>query len=240
MRHYKDHITPHRTLTRNLHGQDYFVGDIHGQYSHLMTLLQDCAFDPAVDRLIAVGDLIDRGDENVEVLALLLQPWFYSVLGNHEVMLLEWILGNAPHYYRMQVMNGGHWLAQEEDATLRQLAERLLKFCPLTFTVDTAGGRVGVCHTDPLNNDWSSMQRLTPDAFNAELASLWSRQRYQQIKQGKHVAVIANIDYVVSGHVACDRPVWAGNQVFIDTRFRGGALTVKSLPMLMEALPAPI
>lgn len=240
MRHYPDTLTAHRVLPRNILGHDYFVGDIHGQYSHLMAQLDAVDFDPAIDRLIATGDLIDRGDENLDVLALLEQTWFHSVLGNHEIMLLEWVLGNAPHYYRMQVQNGGDWVADVEDSVLMEYAELLVQKCPLAYTLDTPQGQVGICHTDPLYNDWHAMQTLSMSAFNAELGSLWSRQRYHHTRMDKPVMRIANIDYVICGHVACEHPVWAANQVFIDTKFRGGTLTVRTLASLLPEAHQPV
>lgn len=233
MPHYPDTLTAHRMLPRNTLGHDYFVGDIHGQYSHLVAQLDAAGFNPKVDRLIATGDMIDRGEENIDVLAMLEHPWFYSVLGNHEIMLLEWLLGNAPHYYQMQVQNGGDWIAYVDENVLMEHAQLLVKKCPLAFTIDTPQGQVGICHTDPLNNDWRAMQSLSIDAFNAELGSLWSRQRYHHTRMDRPVARIANIDFVICGHVACEQPVWAANQVFIDTKFRGGALTVQTLTSLL-------
>lgn len=233
MRPYPHTLTPHRPLARNTAGKDYFVGDIHGQYSHLLEQLDAVAFDRCHDRLIATGDLIDRGEENTEVLDLLQQPWFFSVLGNHEIMMLEWLLNDAPHYYRMQVLNGGDWLSGYDDDTLHRYADLLVRQCPLTFTLDTSLGQIGICHTDPLYNDWHVMQTLSTDAFNAELPSLWSRQRYHHVRMDKPVGPVANVDYVVSGHVACEQPVWAGNQVFIDTKYRGGALTVQPMANLL-------
>lgn len=233
MRPYPHTLTPHRTLPRNSAGQDYFVGDIHGQYSHLLEQLDAVGFDRRHDRLIATGDLIDRGEENTEVLDLLEQPWFFSVLGNHEIMMLEWLLNDAPHYYRMQVLNGGDWLSGYDDDTLHHYADLLVRQCPLTFTLETSHGLIGICHTDPLYNDWHVMQALSTDAFNAELPSLWSRQRYHHVRMDKPVGPVANVDYVVSGHVACEQPVWAGNQVFIDTKYRGGALTVQPMANLL-------
>lgn len=226
-------LTPHRSLPRNTSGRDFFVGDIHGHYSHLLEQLAAVDFDARHDRLIAVGDLIDRGSENLEVLALLDQPWFHSVLGNHEIMMLEWVLGDAPHYYRMQVLNGGDWLGTVDDDTLRRHAETLVQKCPLALTIDTASGCVGVSHTDPLLADWQNMQTFSLDDFNAELASLWSRQRYHHARMQHPQDPIAHVDYVVCGHVACEQPVWAANQVFIDTKYRGGALTVQPLEQLL-------
>ena len=42
------------------------VGDVHGQYQKLKTLMRRVRFDPAQDILVFLGDLIDRGPESLE------------------------------------------------------------------------------------------------------------------------------------------------------------------------------
>ena len=65
------------------------LGDLHGHYPALLHLLNTVQFDPTVDRLFSVGELIDRGPDSLACLQLLQQPWFYAVLGNHEAICLE-------------------------------------------------------------------------------------------------------------------------------------------------------
>lgn len=70
-------------------GQLWFVGDLHGQYDLLLKAMQKSGFSPTQgDQLVCTGDLIDCGPQSGDVLHLLEQPWFWSVLGNHETMLL--------------------------------------------------------------------------------------------------------------------------------------------------------
>ncbi|MCI4411349.1 MAG: metallophosphoesterase [Thiotrichales bacterium] len=79
-------MVKHLSLKKNTAGKDYVVGDIHGCFAQLEQVLEMLNFDPTKDRLIAVGDLIDRGDENLEALEYLNKEWFYSIIGNHEAM----------------------------------------------------------------------------------------------------------------------------------------------------------
>lgn len=63
------------------------VGDIHGCYDELTSLLDKVAFG-ADDRLICVGDLITKGPKNREVLELFMtDPRFAAVIGNHDLAL---------------------------------------------------------------------------------------------------------------------------------------------------------
>ncbi|EFE1562693.1 serine/threonine protein phosphatase, partial [Escherichia coli] len=68
------------TIYHRIDGTKYrnvwVVGDLHGCYTRLMSELHRVHFDPAQDLLISVGDLIDRGTENVKCLELLQMPWF--------------------------------------------------------------------------------------------------------------------------------------------------------------------
>lgn len=79
----------------------YVVGDIQGCYSCLVALLEKVDFDPAKDRLFAVGDLVNRGPQSLETLRFCysLGTSFSTVLGNHDLHLLAVARGRkAPNY----------------------------------------------------------------------------------------------------------------------------------------------
>ena len=68
----------------------YVVGDIQGCFEPFLALLQKVRFNPDKDRLWSVGDLVNRGPENLETLR-----WFHAhrdnvtlVLGNHDLHLM--------------------------------------------------------------------------------------------------------------------------------------------------------
>ena len=78
-------------MPANAEGRDFLVGDLHGHRGLFESELDDLGFDPACDRVFSVGDLIDRGPESLATLRLIEEPWFHAVLGNHELMLLEYL-----------------------------------------------------------------------------------------------------------------------------------------------------
>ena len=68
---------------------DYAIGDIHGCRDKLVRLLELLHYDPAADRLIFLGDYIDRGPDSKGVLDLMLDLQHENaanifLMGNHE------------------------------------------------------------------------------------------------------------------------------------------------------------
>jgi bis(5'-nucleosyl)-tetraphosphatase (symmetrical) len=76
----------------------YAIGDIQGCWPELEKLLEKISFDPAKDRLWIVGDLVNRGPKNVEVLrwAMNNEKSLVVVLGNHDLHLISRHLGLVP------------------------------------------------------------------------------------------------------------------------------------------------
>lgn len=64
----------------------YVIGDIQGCYREFRQLLSAAGYRAATDELWLVGDLVNRGPANVDVLRFLMDtPHVTTVLGNHDL-----------------------------------------------------------------------------------------------------------------------------------------------------------
>ena len=79
----------------------FAIGDIHGCYEKLRELMDRLPYEPGKDRLVFLGDYIDRGSDSARVLDYLCQlrednPNMICLLGNHEYLLLEYSRNHDP------------------------------------------------------------------------------------------------------------------------------------------------
>jgi serine/threonine protein phosphatase 1 len=73
------------------------TSDIHGQYDELMLALENARYDEATDKLILLGDCIDRGRQSREVLEFLAGLMdrgreIELIKGNHEDILQAFLV----------------------------------------------------------------------------------------------------------------------------------------------------
>ncbi|HHB95113.1 MAG TPA: hypothetical protein ENK88_08210 [Campylobacterales bacterium] len=64
----------------------YIIGDIHGEFQKLLSLIEKL---PKDGKLIFVGDLIDRGLQSREIIAYIRANKYLVVRGNHEQFMIE-------------------------------------------------------------------------------------------------------------------------------------------------------
>lgn len=204
-----------KTLPENTRGHDYFVGDIHGCYDELMRALDEAGFDPSRDRLISVGDLVDRGPDSKKCLELTREPWFHAVLGNHEDMLVEACRegGDALYDY---VLSGGEWFVRYPPAVQQALAA-LASALPLFLQVSIAGQTIGVVHGDFMEPRWIDDQTLckmpTFHRFGLIQRALWGRSRITRAQAHP----VEGVALVVCGHTVVPEVSFLGNVAYLDT-----------------------
>jgi len=90
-------------------GKIFVIGDIHGCLDILKRLMDKIPWEPKKDKLIFVGDYIDRGEDPKGVVDFIisLKKEYNNVeclLGNHEAMLLDYLKGRNRDIY---LFNGG-------------------------------------------------------------------------------------------------------------------------------------
>jgi len=87
----------------------FIIGDIHGCLDMLKDLMDKIPWSPDKDRLIFLGDYIDRGENPKGVVDYILDLTRRSSLveclkGNHEAMLLDFLTGRDRFMF---IINGG-------------------------------------------------------------------------------------------------------------------------------------
>ena len=101
------------------------IGDIHGCLDMLKRLLEKVPWRPGRDTLIFIGDYIDRGKDPKEVVDLIVSlqkgfPHVHCLKGNHEGMLLDYLLGVNRDVY---LANQGHTTLRSYSMVSEQSAE---------------------------------------------------------------------------------------------------------------------
>lgn len=203
----------------------FVVGDIHGCLDQLEAALDAHGFDKSRDRLYAVGDLVDRGPKSAEVMRLLDEPWFFSIRGNHEEMMIESASGNA----EMHVINGGAWFALL-DQTERDEFAAMAKELPVAMAVHSPSGRkIGLVHADMPGSDWDDFMSRLGDQHVQDYA-MWARERVRNAASGG-LTPIRGVDHVYFGHTPLKAPLRSANMSWIDTGcFATGRITVEEVP----------
>lgn len=91
----------------------YAISDIHGRYDKYAAMLEKINFRDN-DTLYILGDVIDRGNDGIKILLdILRRPNAVMLMGNHEAMMLDTLLGfeqiNEESIDKMVlwVLNGG-------------------------------------------------------------------------------------------------------------------------------------
>ncbi len=80
----------------------FIIGDIHGCYEELIALIAQAEISDA-DRLIALGDIVDRGNQSKEVYEYLKnRPNSVVLMGNHERKHQKGILSYAQEIVKVQ------------------------------------------------------------------------------------------------------------------------------------------
>jgi serine/threonine protein phosphatase 1 len=223
-------------FTENTRGRDFVVGDIHGHLEKLHEQMFINRFDPAVDRLFSTGDLVDRGPDSDGVAALINEPWFHAVQGNHEAYAIECVAGTIDLEWYLR--HGGAWMMSKNPSDMMDLAVRFTSM-PLALEIEIGGGRrVGVVHATCPFADWEKFRKSQDSARNAIYP-------YLQLKAIRHTAQwsrdelmegVAGIHAVIVGHTPKKKVTSLGNVFYVDTGcgHKGGKLSMIQIQKLFS------
>lgn len=209
-------MNAHLCLQENTKGIDWVVGDLHGCYDKLFKKLYDVQFNFDNDRLICSGDMIDRGRDSKKVVELLDEVWFYSTLGNHELMCLDaykydWAMDDFTR-------NGGMWFYHELPMDQDRIVERFMDL-PLTIRFPVQERSYLVVHAriprDDILNPNMHIDRgmeVVPADYIAD--AVWDRHITNPFGQ---TTFVQGFDMVFCGHTVVSEVTQVANYLDLDT-----------------------
>ena len=202
-------------------GRIIAVGDIHGCATEFEDLLGKLALTKH-DRLILLGDLVNRGPESGRVIALARQHAHRSLLGNHELRLLNYRKTGDPSH-----------LKRSDYETLKQFSDRdwaYLAAMPLTYHAPEFGTVLvhgGFMPGRPWRHQparvVTRIQVVGPDGEPHKRSEYPEAPHWSQLWNGP--------PFVIYGHTPRREPALARWSLGLDTAcVQGGALTACVLP----------
>ena len=230
------------------HGPFDIIGDVHGCYDELVSLLGKLGYEVAEDgsgavhrdgrRVVFLGDLVDRGPNTPGVLRLVMgmvaSGRALCVPGNHEIKLIRALRGRD-----VQVTHGlAESLTQLEDESpeFRRQVLEFLDGLVSHFVLDDR--RLVVAHAG-MREEMQGRASAAVRAF-----ALYGETTGETDEFGLPVRFPWATEYrgkamVVYGHTPVPEPEWVNNTINIDTGcVFGGSLTALRYPE-KELVSAP-
>lgn len=223
----------------------FTFGDVHGRVDILRDALEAEDFDPAQDRLVGLGDWLDRGPDTTEVADFIeeMGDALIFVIGNHEQMLADAVRRRSGRISPTDfIRNGGAWIfdyaekTEEDLVQLNAAGRRIVRSvcnAPVAITITTPGGyKAGFVHADtprdPITGllNWRYFtERLEELGRNSDLASnaMWDRRETEAVERRILYDAdfdpnddVHGIDHVFYGHTIMKNPITWGNRSWID------------------------
>ncbi len=194
------------------------IGDVHGCLKELTALLKKTKFDAQKDRLIFLGDLINKGPDSVGVVRFVREGGFECIIGNHELGFLKSL--DDPRYFNSGFKEFYNDLGSEREEVIKWLKGLPLYIEDDNFICIHGGLKPGVS-LDKQRVDIATRIRTwtaSSETINIEGATPW----YDHYDGDK---------LVVYGHWAAQGLMIRDNTIGLDTGcVWGGKLTALILP----------
>lgn len=172
------------------------VGDVHGMYEKLITLMDKIRFNPEEELLLFLGDYIDRGpasDKCLQYIFDLQHTWpdcVVCLLGNHEVMMASYFMQKQGSYNHLIVDYADSWLDNGGFETLKQLDEldaekrKTLITWATNLPVQFQYQEFFFCH--------AGIDPEVPLTVQSEFDMLWRRQQWWEQYKGEETIVVGH------------------------------------------------
>jgi serine/threonine protein phosphatase 1 len=224
-------------IDENNHKKTFAVGDIHGCYHKLVDLMARLPFDKACDRLIFLGDYINRGPETAKVIEYLLelQVTCREVIflkGNHEQALVEYAETGDPEALRYLRQMGLEKMLEGYNASVGRL--RGLACLPAEHQAFLRNLKFGVIYGKTIFTHADINEEMLTNLKGVELvctggpteeAALLSSRRLVQ----EEFTLPGYL--IVFGHIPFSAPLVRPDRIGIDTgAVYGNVLTALELP----------
>ena len=160
------------------------IGDIHGCLTTLKKLVS--RVDITTTNLISVGDLIDRGEDSLEVIKYCIENNIQVCLGNHEQMAIEALkayLGPDYPFKRMDLLdsdwiaNGGRRVFDDASKEDLQFMVDYFQTLPIYITTDYTHNDlpVVVSHTALNMYHYNILDAVPAELLRMSTSLVWSR-----------------------------------------------------------------
>ena len=154
----------------------YIVGDVQGCITSLNNLLTKINFSFDSDRLFFVGDIVNRGENNLETMKFILshQDNFDMVLGNHDIHLI------ACHFDSKKIKKSDNF----DDILDSNLRDRIIEYLlSKSLSIELNGSILVHAGIPPI---WSKDDVLYfSDYIKSKMQSLSSKQFIDSIYSNK-------------------------------------------------------
>ena len=192
----------------------YFIGDIHGCYDDLIKSLDKKGIHED-DILVFNGDLINRGDKNLEVLKFIKnRKNTYVVRGNHDAVFINLYYHSMEYLKESFLSMGGTWVFGADKNLLFDYADWLSNCASYYMEIERDGVKIGAVHASVPKEDWNYMVKNSKKYRNE---MIWSFNRYNSNKENGDAKNIKGVNYVVFAHVPVENIEVVKNSIYIDT-----------------------
>jgi serine/threonine protein phosphatase 1 len=200
----------------------FVIGDIHGCLEMLKRLVDKIEWNPASDRLIFIGDYIDRGENSKGVVDFILKlkedsTFIQCLIGNHEQMFIDYLSGVDS---QSSLLNGGLTTLRSYEEMRRGKDNPLIPPSHLDF-FSSLLTMIELEHYYIVHAGFQPHIEIEDQSLND---MIWIREEfiYSDYNFGK---------LVIFGHTPFNSPLIMKNKIGIDTgAVFGNYLTCLELP----------